>query len=166
MVSAWLPPEEYQSLDSIGRVCDRFNEAAAVAAARGISLGIHNHWWEFEQVAGRRPYQLWLERLDPSIFFELDTYWVQVGGVDPVTALAEMGDRAQLVHVKDGPADNSQADMTAVGTGNMDYNAIIAAATAAEWLVVELDRCATDMMTAVQESYTYLTQKGLAHGKV
>lgn len=165
MVSAWLPPDEYKTRTSIDRVCERLNEAAAAAAERGITLGVHNHWWEFELNDGVRPYQLWLEQLDPAIFFELDTYWVHVGGVDPVTALAEMGDRAQLLHVKDGPADNSKSDMTAVGTGKMDYTTIIPAAAAAEWMVVELDRCATDMMTAVQESYTYLTQKGLAHGK-
>lgn len=165
MVSAWLPPDEYKSVASIQKVCDTLNEAAAAAAERGITLGVHNHWWEFEEVAGTRPYKLWLENLDPAIFFELDTYWVQVGGVDPVAVLAEMGDRAKLLHIKDGPADNSQSDMTAVGTGNMDYTQIIPAASAAEWMVVELDRCATDMMTAVQESYTYLTSKGLAHGK-
>ena len=35
----------------------------------------------------------------------------------------------------------------------------------AEWWIVELDRCATDMLEAVQKSYTYLTQNGLANGK-
>jgi hypothetical protein len=31
-------------------------------------------------------------------------------------------------------------------------------------MVVELDECATDMMTAVEHSYRYLTSKGLARG--
>ncbi len=33
-----------------------------------------------------------------------------------------------------------------------------------EWLIVELDRCATDMAEAVQQSYTYLVGEGLARG--
>ena len=33
-----------------------------------------------------------------------------------------------------------------------------------EWAVVELDACATDMMTAVRESCQYLTEAGLAEG--
>ncbi|MEY4233701.1 MAG: hypothetical protein RL635_668, partial [Chloroflexota bacterium] len=41
----------------------------------------------------------------------------------------------------------------------------IAAAANAEWWIVELDSCATDMLQAVQQSYTYLTTNGLAHGK-
>lgn len=165
LVCPWLPPQDYQTVDSIRRLCDRLNEAAAVAARHELTLAVHNHWFEFEPVAGTRPYRLWLEWLDPHIQFELDTYWVRVGGVDPLAALAEMGARVPLLHVKDGPADAPASDMMAVGQGVMDYETIIPAAAAAQWLIVELDRCATDMMTAVQASYTYLTEKGLAHGR-
>lgn len=165
LVCAWLPPDEYKTMAGIRRVCDRLNEAAAVTAGHGLTLVIHNHWFEFEPVAGTRPYKVWLEQLDPAIEVELDAYWAQVGGVDPLTALAELGRRATLLHVKDGPADTPQADMTAVGQGTLDYETIIPAAASAEWLIVELDRCATDMLTAVQDSYSYLTGKGLAYGK-
>jgi hypothetical protein len=56
--------------------------------------------------------------------------------------------------------------MTAVGDGVMDWPSVIQAGQGrAEWLIVELDRCATDMLEAVSRSYTYLTQKGYAHGR-
>ena len=55
--------------------------------------------------------------------------------------------------------------MTAVGSGSMDIPAVVNAATSAEWLVVELDRCDTDMIAAVKGSIDYLTSKGLGHGK-
>ncbi|MCB0231676.1 MAG: sugar phosphate isomerase/epimerase, partial [Anaerolineae bacterium] len=64
----------------------------------------------------------------------------------------------------DGPATEKDP-MVAVGQGVMDFPAIIPAATGAQWLIVELDRCATDMMVAVDESYRYLTGEGLAHGR-
>jgi len=41
---------------------------------------------------------------------------------------------------------------------------VAAGAGSTEWLVVELDRCATDMMEAVRTSYRYLIGKGLARG--
>ena len=44
----------------------------------------------------------------------------------------------------------------------VDQREILAAAPAAEWHVVELDRCATDMLTAVQMSIGWLTARGLA----
>jgi sugar phosphate isomerase/epimerase len=47
--------------------------------------------------------------------------------------------------------------MVAVGQGIMDWSAIIPAAQAADWLIVELDRCATDILQAVEQSYRFLT---------
>lgn len=164
MVCAYLPAEEYLSLAHIDKVIDQLNAGAAEAANHGLRLGVHNHWWEFAVVDGIRPYHLWLQKCDPTIFYELDLYWIKVADVDPVSALAEFGEKAPLIHVKDGPADRPEANMTAVGQGALDYSKILPHAEAADWLVVELDRCDSDMMTAVQESYIYLTSKGLAHG--
>jgi sugar phosphate isomerase/epimerase len=50
--------------------------------------------------------------------------------------------------------------MTAVGEGTVDMPAVLEAAQAhAEWLIVELDECATDMMEAVDKSYRYLASR-------
>ena len=55
--------------------------------------------------------------------------------------------------------------MTAVGDGVQNWPHILAAGEAhAEWLIVELDRCGTDMLTAVEKSYQYLVNKGWGHG--
>lgn len=167
LVCGWLPPEEYATPEATLRTIDRANDAAAVCARHGLRLGLHNHWFEFELLSdGRRPYELWLERLDPAVFIELDTYWAKTGGVDPVRALEALGSRVQLLHVKDGPADAPPSPMVAVGQGSLDYERIIPAAAAAAWLIVELDRCETDMLVAVEDSYRYLTGKGLGHGRI
>jgi hypothetical protein len=52
--------------------------------------------------------------------------------------------------------------MTAVGKGRMPVPEILNAAKSAEWHVVELDRSATDMLTAVRESLEWLAANGLA----
>ena len=167
IVSGHLPAEEYRDLASIRRACARLNEAQAVAVANGLSFGVHNHWWEFQKAGDVYPYQVWLDELDPAIFFELDTYWIQSAGADPVDIVKLFGDRAPLLHIKDGPAgSDTDASMVAVGDGNMDYPAVIAAGVDnTEWLIIELDRCASDMMAAVERSYRYLVGEGLAHGK-
>lgn len=161
------PGDRWDTLDKIKANCDLINEAAANAAAHGLTVGYHNHWWEFDTVVDGRPaYAHMMERLDPAVIFEIDTYWVQVGGQDVVTVLRQASARAPLLHIKDGPADHPEADMVAVGAGAMDWDTIIpAAADTAEWHIVELDRCATDMVTAVAESYRYLVGKGLSRGK-
>jgi len=151
LIVPYYPPERFQTIDSIKRVCDELNEGNVVARANGLTLGYHNHWWEYENVGGLLPYKVMLEQLDPSIVFEIDTYWVKAGGCDPVAVIQELGPRVPLLHIKDGPAVKGQP-MVAVGEGAMDIPAILKAGTAADWLIVELDSCATDMLEAVEKS--------------
>lgn len=157
-------PDSFETMQLIKQTCDVFHEAQAVAAENGMAFGIHNHWWEFLQVEGRYVYQVMLEHLNPGVFFELDTYWIKTAGVDPAKVVKELGLRAPLLHIKDGPAVKDEPHV-AVGEGVLDFPAIVQAAHgAAEWLIVELDRCATDMMEAVEKSYQYLVGGGLARG--
>ena len=52
-----------------------------------------------------------------------------------------------------------------MGEGKMEFAPIIEASHgASDWLIVELDRCATDMMEAVEKSYQYLVSQGLGRG--
>ncbi len=162
---AYLPPTEFETVDMIKRTCEKLNRAGQLASDNGLRLGYHNHWWEFKQLNGAATLDLMLAELDEGVFLELDTYWVQVGGLDAVDVVRQVGSRAPLIHLKDGLLD-PKGDMTAVGGGKMDVPGIVAAsAESADWYIVELDRCATDMLEAVRDSYTYLTTKGLARGK-
>lgn len=157
-------PDDFNTLDKIKATCDLFNEANAAVTAAGLTFGIHNHWWEYTPVDGVYPYQVMLERLDPGILFEIDTYWVQTGGCDVTQVLKEVGERAPLLHIKDGPCVKEEP-MTAVGAGVMDVPTIVAASgDIAEWLIVEQDRTAGDMVADVAASYAYLVGEGLARG--
>ena len=158
LVSGYLPPEEYDGLDKMKATCERLNEANAVAVANGLTIGLHNHWFEFQPSGGVYPYQVWLEYLDRDIFFELDIYWIHSAGLDPVSIIEQFGERAPLLHVKDGlTSSDTDAPMTALGEGTLNLSPMLEASTAyADWFIVELDRCATDMMTAVEKSQAYL----------
>ena len=158
-------PDQYKTLDLIKVSCEKFNEAGAAAKANGLQFGIHNHWWEFQQVEGKYVYQEMLKHLSLDVFFELDTYWVRTGGCDPAAVVKELGPRAPLLHIKDGPCAKGM-HMTAVGEGIVNFPAIVRnAGTNAEWMIVELDSCASDMLEAVVKSYAYLVKNWLAHGK-
>jgi sugar phosphate isomerase/epimerase len=164
LIVAWQPPEKYKSLDGIKSICDTLNEGAAVARAHGLQLGYHNHWFEYQPVEDRIPVDVMLEHLDPAVFFEVDTYWVQTAGQDPAQVVRRLGARAPLLHVKDGPCQ-LEAPMTALGEGVVDIPGVVAAGVGStEWLVVELDQCATDILEAVRKSYQYLIEKGLGRG--
>jgi sugar phosphate isomerase/epimerase len=165
LVCAWQPPERFATVDGIQGVCETLNEASAVAQANGLSLGYHNHWFEFLPVEGRLAHERLRDCLAGEVFFEIDTYWAQTAGADPAAVLRDLGPRAPLLHLKDGPAVRGQP-MTALGEGVMDIPALLqASAGQAEWLIVELDECATDMFEAVRRSYQYLVEKGLGRGQ-
>lgn len=160
----WPQDGDYATLEGIKRLAERYNKANEVTRANGLSFGIHNHWWEYERVEDHYPYQVLLAEMDDSIFFEVDTYWVKTAGLNPADVVAELGARAPLLHLKDGPAEKSKP-MMAAGKGVMDFSSILQNATEPDWLILEMDECATDMLEAVEESYHYLTKQGLARGK-
>ena len=157
LVCTQIGPNDVKTLDTIKDLCERLNEGYAAARDHGLSFGIHNHWWEFEEIDGKLIHHLMKEQLDPGIFFEIDTYWVTVAGKDPVKILQELGPKAPMIHVKDGPAQKNQP-MTAVGDGVVDIPAIVHAAVPNVWQIVELDSCATDILEAVQKSANYLNE--------
>jgi sugar phosphate isomerase/epimerase len=161
----WPEDKRYSSLEGTKELIRAYNEAAAFSNSAGLDFGLHNHWWEFRnKVEGRSVYELLLEGTDPSIFFEIDTYWVKVAGLVPAEIVKQFGDRAKLFHIKDGPAvfnDNLLTDnpdpMTAVGKGTQDIPSIIKAADYADFFVVEMDRVEGDVFAKVRESYGYLS---------
>lgn len=165
VVVSFIPEQEFQGVESIKRQAERLNEAEAIVRQHGLTLCYHNHWWEFTPRAdGRTPHEVLREYVNPGVKFEVDVYWAQTGGTDPVKVVRELGERAPLLHIKDGPAVKGQP-MTAVGEGKVDIAGVIAASgDVAKWLIVEMDECATDMLEAVEKSYGYLVGKGLARG--
>ena len=152
--------EKFTSTDGLKEIRDVFAEAIDNCAERGLTFGYHNHEFELESIVDGKPALLQLAAMLPQLRFTVDTYWVVVGKQSAVEVVNELGPQANLLHIKDGPLNRTEP-MTAVGAGKMDFAPIVAAADAAEWLVVELDRCDGDMMTAVGESLRYLADSGL-----
>jgi sugar phosphate isomerase/epimerase len=162
VIVPWVPPARFASADGIAALAKELNEAAARAAGHGLRVGYHNHDFEMSPVIGGRPgLELLADALDDSVILEVDTYWAAVGGQDVPTLLGRLGDRVRYLHVKDGPVTRDDP-MTAVGSGRMPVADILAACPSAEWHVVELDACATDMITAVGDSLAWLARNGLA----
>ena len=161
VIVPWAPPERFADADAIAELARELNEGAARAAGLGLRFGYHNHAFELAMVGGRTGLEALADALDPAVLLEVDTYWAAVGGQDVPKLLGRLGDRVRYLHVKDGPVTKDDP-MTAVGGGRMPVADILAACPSAEWHVVELDRCATDVLTAVRDSLSWLISRGLA----
>jgi sugar phosphate isomerase/epimerase len=167
----WPEDKRYSSLQGTMELISIYNEAGKFAKANGLQFGLHNHWWEYRnKIDGRFVYEILLENLDADIFFEVDTYWVKVAGQDPATIVKKLGNRAPLLHIKDGPAkwndllpQDNPDPMTAVGKGTQNFPEIVKAADGnTEWMVVEMDKTSGDVFEALKESYDYLINNKLA----
>lgn len=167
LVSSGFGPEDFADSAAIRRTADTVNRMDEKLRGAGLTLFLHNHWWEFEMIDGRLKVDL-LAELAPRVAFEIDTYWAaNFGANDPAAMVRRFAARSPLLHIKDGPLTKEQPHQ-AVGKGRMPIRKVVEAADpkVLRWLVVELDTCATDMMEAVRESYRYLVKEGLAEGRI
>jgi sugar phosphate isomerase/epimerase len=158
--------EHYKTADAVKALADQLYAGAEQLGACGVKLAYHNHWWEFEPVEGRYGHDRLLE-LCPNILCEIDVYWAShFGEVDVPAQIAAKKKIIPFLHLKDGTWVKDEPHV-AVGMGKMDIPACVAAADpkVLRGVIVELDECATDMMTAVRQSYQYLTKNGLGKGR-
>jgi len=158
-------PDDFKTMDGIKTAAEKFQAGAQLAKERGLRVGYHNHYWEFDLVDGRYGYS-WFFELAPDVFSQLDTYWASnFNVVDVPLVVSYYKDNLPLLHIKDGPLVKGEPH-TAVGQGKMNFPEVLkAAGDITEWLIVELDACATDMTLAVRESCRYLVDNKLGQGR-
>lgn len=134
--------EEYRNADGMRRLADRLNAIAAQCRAEGLRCAYHNHAFEFESsVDGKTLWDLITEGTDPALVdLELDVFWAQYGGADPVALIEQFSGRVPLLHIKDMADAESRRDAP-VGDGVMPWDRILPAGRAAgtEWYIVEQD---------------------------
>jgi sugar phosphate isomerase/epimerase len=151
---------DFTDASSVDSMITRLDAAGSVLAAAGKVLTYHNHNHEFRKLGE----QVILERIfantDPKrVQAEIDTYWVQMGGANPVDWCARLCGRLPLLHLKDFKvSDTNQPVFAEIGAGNLDFKAIIAAAETAgcRWFIVEQDVCPGDPFASLEQSFRYI----------
>lgn len=134
---AWISHNgEFKEADARDAIAV-FNQAGEVLKKHGIQFFYHCHGYEFAPFGNETYMDLIARETDPkNVAFEMDVYWVQHPGQDPVAWLNKLGSRWQLMHLKD-MRKGLQGDFTGrsdvkndvvIGTGQMDWPAILAAA--------------------------------------
>lgn len=114
-----LDASERGALDEYRRIADQFNAIGALTRQRGIQFAYHNHDFEFASIDGGVPYDVLLSRCDRAlVMFEMDLYWINKAGRNPMDYFARYQGRFPLVHVKDMKRDGT---MTEVGAGTLPF---------------------------------------------
>ena len=133
VIAPYLPPERRPS-DSDGwlRIGEGLARAAEIAAAESVTVGWHNHDFEFRPLPdGSLPIR---HVLGQSLAWAADLSWVARGGADPLAWLNAYAGRVPLIHAKDLAPAGEKADEDGwahVGAGVLPWPALFRAARAA-----------------------------------
>ncbi|MBN8215311.1 MAG: sugar phosphate isomerase/epimerase [Spirochaetes bacterium] len=176
-------PHEFHSLEGVIKLAGGFNEVVKKFKKSGITVGYHNHKFEFQKMGKKTWMQELVERTKKGgMAVELDTYWVQYGGGDVAAWIRSVKGRMPVAHLKDftvrqmpyKATENGQeveklreeVVMCEVGEGNLNWPAIFKALKEVKtrWYCVEQDAHWTggDPFKAVEISYKNLRKMKVA----
>jgi sugar phosphate isomerase/epimerase len=151
-----LPAETDKSIDEWRRWADRFNAAGDLARRAGIWLAFHNEPEHMKPIKGEVPYDLFVERTDPSrVRLQLDFGNMEIGGAQPMQYLRLHRERYWSFHVKDVIGDGTH-DIE-LGAGRVNLRALLAAIPDVQKkpCYVEQEHPA-DELASVRRDYEYL----------
>ena len=138
---------------------DSLERIAQECAKHGLPLAYHNHQHELlETVAGKPALDVIADR-GPHVNFEMDVAWLHVGQVSPSAYLEKYASRVRLLHIKDVCKNGEAWDTVELGSGEVDLQAILAAAkgTASPWLIAEQDH-SDDPWRSTENNFAWLNR--------
>ncbi len=159
---------------------EQFNRLGEQIRKAGLTLGYHNHNFEFRAFGDTTGYDEFLRLTDPALVkLELDCGWVTVAGQDPIDYLKRYPERYDLLHIKDFQKgfterttlldkDPGAPVPTELGRGAVDYRGIVGAARKAgvQVLYVEQEPPFVTMpaLEAIRVNFQYLRDLTAALG--
>lgn len=135
VMCAWIPHQNgVLTLQDAKKAVDDFNRIGKYLKEQGIIFCYHAHGYEFQPYENGTLLDYIIKNTNPEyVSFEMDIFWIQFGGGDPVELLKKYGSRWKLMHLKD-IRKGAKKDLTGLtgpendvvlGTGEIDIPAIL-----------------------------------------
>ena len=122
VMCAWIPHPnrgEFSKADA-DKAIEVFNTAGKILKENGLTFCYHIHGYEFQPYEDGTLMDYIIESTDPeNVSFQMDVFWAQFGGGDPVALLKKYGNRWKLLHLKDMKKGIAK-DLT--GGTDVEYN--------------------------------------------
>ncbi|WP_158795482.1 sugar phosphate isomerase/epimerase [Pedobacter sp. L105] len=156
-------------------MAQQLNKAGELCAKSGLKVGYHNHFWEFRTLEnGEKGYDILVRETNPALVtFEMDLFWIEKSGIQPLHYFQKYPGRFTMWHVKDmdkantakitgGSLDKKPSmeilktiSYTEVGKGNIDFKTIFIHQKEAglKYIFVEQDVIKIDPFVSITESY-------------
>ncbi len=135
VMCAWIPHDNgVLTFENAKKAVDDFNTAGKYLKEQGLIFCYHAHGYEFQPYENGTLLDYIFKNTNPEyVSFEMDIFWMQFGGGDPVSLLKKYGNRWKLMHLKDMKKDTKK-DLTGLtgpendvplGTGQVDIPNIL-----------------------------------------
>lgn len=135
VMCAWIPHHDgVFTLEDAKKAVAVFNKAGKVLKDSGIILCYHAHGYEFQPYENGTLLDYLFKNTNPHyVSFEMDIFWIQFGGGNPVALLKKYGNRWKLMHlkdmrkgtIKDLTGGTSTDNDVVLGTGEINIPAIL-----------------------------------------
>ena len=134
VMCAWIPHQNnVLTFEDAKKAVEDFNRAGKVLKENGLTFCYHAHGYEFQPYEDGTLLDYMFKNTNPDyVSFQMDIFWIQFGGGDPVALLKKYGARWKTMHLKymrkgtkkDLTGLTSVENDVTLGTGELDLPAI------------------------------------------
>jgi sugar phosphate isomerase/epimerase len=166
VVCPWIPHEKAFTRDDALKSAAAFNGFGKAAREAGLRFGYHCHGYEFVPSTEGTLFDTLAMNSDKELVaFQVDVFHAYRGGADPARLIEKHGRRVTSLHLKDlkkgipveaGNADTTPDADVPVGSGQIDYPAVLRAAVKAGTSMYYLEDESADPWGHVPQSVAYL----------
>lgn len=125
---------DFSCVDSVTKLIKNINNLGELLKDRDLALLYHNHNMEYEKAGAEQitGMERIIDGIDPNyVKLEIDTFWMQKGGANPVAWCEKAKGKIEFLHINDcgvprtGPGVPIRDTVGAeLGRGNMELQAI------------------------------------------
>ena len=167
VVCPWIPHGKTGfTRDDALKAADTFNKIGKAAGDAGLRFGYHCHGYEFVPATEGTLFDTLAQAADPAtVTFQIDVFHAHHGGADVPKLILKHKSRVTSLHLKDvkkgekivaGTAGAGPEVDVPVGTGQVDYPAVLRAAVAAGTLKYFVEDESKDPLAHIPQSVSYL----------
>jgi sugar phosphate isomerase/epimerase len=166
VVCPWIPHDKAFTRDVALKAAEAFNRFGKAAADAGLRFGYHCHGYEFVPATEGTLFDTLATNTDPArVAFQIDVFHAFHGGADPAQLIEKHKSRVTSLHLKDlkkgvpvtaGTATAPPEADVPVGTGQIDFPAVLRAAVKAGTSMYYVEDESSDPFGHIPQSIAYL----------
>lgn len=166
VVCPWISHEKEFTREDALKSAEVFNKVATAADAAGLRFAYHCHGYEMLPSPEGTRFDTLAQNTDPKrVMFQVDVFHTLHGGADPVAFINRHAARVKSLHLKDlkkgvaitkGTGTATPDVDVPLGTGQVDWPAVLRAATKAGASLYYVEDESADPFGHIPQSLQYL----------